>query len=83
MLTPLPDLYPFPEAPSTASRATEKVVWQTSSKTFRWSVPPAVPVVKQVVLDVIKPGHGEFIGFGEQGGTSFMKTPTLMNYFSE
>ncbi|KAG0125373.1 glycosyl hydrolases family 31-domain-containing protein [Tuber indicum] len=82
VLTPLPDLYPIPEAPSTASRATEKIVWQTSPETFRWSIHPVVSVVKQVVLDVIKAGHGEFIGFGEQGGTSFMKTPTFMNYFN-
>lgn len=82
MLTPLPDLYPIPGAPPTASRAIEKIVWQTSPKTFRWNIHPVVSVVKQVILDVIKAGHGEFIGFGEQGGTSFMKTPTFMNYFS-
>ncbi|RPA94936.1 hypothetical protein L873DRAFT_1699735 [Choiromyces venosus 120613-1] len=82
VLTPLPDLYPIPGASSTTSRATEKIVWQTSPQTFRWNIHPVVSVVKQVVLDVIKAGHGEFIGFGEQGGTSFMKTPTFMNYFN-
>lgn len=39
-------------------------------------------MLKSVTLDVIKAGHGEFVGWGEQGGTSFMKKPSFMNYFS-
>jgi hypothetical protein len=57
-------------------------VWQTSEQTFRYKLDPDHDMVKNVILDVIKPGHGEYIGWGEQGGSSFMKKPTLMNYFS-
>jgi hypothetical protein len=59
-----------------------RVVWETSPKTFRWHIHEVHDMLKDVVLDVIKPGHGEYLGFGEQGGTSFAKQPTFMNYFS-
>lgn len=66
-----------------ATSPKEKIIWQTSPKTFRHHVHPDHNMLKDVVLDVVKAGHGEFLGFGEQGGTSFMKMPCYMNYFSE
>lgn len=66
-----------------ASTPKEKIVWQTSPKTFRHNLHPKHTMLKDVVLDIVKAGHGEFVGFGEQGGTSFMKKACYMNYFSE
>jgi hypothetical protein len=60
-----------------------QIAWETSPKTFRWHRNPDHTMLKDIILDVIKPGHGEYVGFGEQGGTDFMKRPTFMNYFSE
>lgn len=66
-----------------AATPKEKIVWQTSPETFRHNMHPDHTMLKDVVLDVVKPGHGEYVGFGEQGGTSFMKKACYMNYFSE
>jgi hypothetical protein len=79
----LPDLYPIPGVAGTAARKAEKVIWQTSPKTFRWKTNPQYRVLKNVVLDVVKPGNGKYLGFGEQGGMSFVKQPTFMNFFSK
>ncbi|KAF8539040.1 alpha-1,4-glucan lyase [Trichophaea hybrida] len=65
-----------------ATDGSYKIVWETSPKTFRWQLHLDHSMLKDVVLDVIKPGHGEYVGFGEQGGTDFMKRPTFMNYFN-
>jgi hypothetical protein len=64
------------------SQRNYRVIWETSPKTFRWHQHEVHDMLKDVVLDVVKPGHGEYVGFGEQGGTSFAKLPTFMNYFS-
>lgn len=61
----------------------QRIVWQTSPETFRYKLHDDHAMLKDIVLDVIKAGPGEFIGWGEQGGTGFMKKPTFMNYFSE
>lgn len=66
-----------------ASAPKEKIVWQTSPQTFRHNTNAQHPMMKDVVLDIVKAGHGEFVGFGEQGGTSFMKKACYMSYFSE
>ncbi|KAH0607359.1 uncharacterized protein H6S33_002393, partial [Morchella sextelata] len=80
-LKPLDELWPLPvEVIQSTPRL--KTVWQTSEQTFRYKLDPDHDMVKNVILDVIKPGHGEYIGWGEQGGSSFMKKPTLMNYFN-
>jgi hypothetical protein len=78
-----PDIYPIPASHPTLSvvREAEKVVWQTSEKTFRWKFEE--PLVKNIVLDVVKAGPGEFLGFGEQGGKNFLKKPSFMNYYSQ
>ncbi|KAF8467697.1 glycosyl hydrolases family 31-domain-containing protein [Kalaharituber pfeilii] len=82
-MTPLPDLYQIPGVVAVEQRKADRVVWQTSPRTFRHYVHPQYKtVLKNVVLDVIKSGQGEFIGFGEQGGMDFMKKPTYMNYFN-
>ncbi|KAH0607116.1 uncharacterized protein H6S33_003104 [Morchella sextelata] len=77
-----PDIYPIPASHPTLSvvREAEKVVWQTSEKTFRWKFEE--PLVKNIVLDVVKAGPGEFLGFGEQGGKNFLKKPSFMNYYN-
>lgn len=79
----MPDLYPIPKTTPGASviHQAEKIVWQTSEKTFCWQL--IKPTVKNILLDVVKAGPGEFLGFGEQGGTSFLKKPTFMNYYSK
>lgn len=82
LLTPIPDLYPIPGFEAVENRKAERVIWQTSPKTFRVNVHQQHPMLKNVILDVIKAGQGEFIGFGEQGGMAFMKKPTFMNYFN-
>lgn len=66
-----------------AATPKEKIVWQTSPETFRHNMHPDHSMLKDVVIDIVKPGHGEYVGFGEQGGTSFMKKACYMNYFSE
>lgn len=66
-----------------AATPKEKIVWQTSPETFRHNINTQHKMLKDVVLDIVKPGHGEYVGFGEQGGTSFMKKACYMNYFSE
>ena len=40
-------------------------------------------MLRNVVLEVHKPGYAEYLGFGLQGGTEFIKRKTYMNYFSE
>jgi len=82
VLLPHPDLYPIPGFKTLQERKAERVIWQTSPKTFRYYCPSEHKMLKNVILDVIKPGHGEYIGFGEQGGMAFMKKPTFMNYFN-
>lgn len=81
-MKPLEELYPIPVISAQAT-ARIKVIWQTSPETFRYKRHATHDMLKDVVIDVVKAGHGEFIGFGEQGGTSFAKKPTFMNYFSE
>lgn len=82
-LTPLPDTFPIPGFGTLKERRAERVIWQTSPETFRTYVHPDHPkVLKNVILDIIKPGPAEYIGFGEQGGMAFMKKPTFMNYFN-
>ncbi|KAA8895125.1 alpha-1,4-glucan lyase [Sphaerosporella brunnea] len=79
----LKPLYPMPGSiVSGNADGNYRVIWETSPKTFRWHQHPQHAMLKDIVLDVIKPGHGEYMGFGEQGGTSFAKTPTFMNYFN-
>jgi hypothetical protein len=82
---PLPELYPMPQElkSDAAKEGSDKIVWQTSPTTFRWNRHPDHHMIKDVVLDIIKPGHAEYVGFGEQGGPNFLKQPTFMNYFSE
>lgn len=82
-LTPVDELHPIIALARTTSALKDKVVWQTSERTFRHKRHENYPMLKDVVLDVIKAGPGEFIGWGEQGGTGFMKKPTFMNYFSK
>ena len=60
-----------------------KTIWETSSKALRWNIHPDHSMLRNVVLEVLKPGYAEYLGFGLQGGTEFMKRTTYMNYFSE
>lgn len=39
------------------------------------------PNINNVVLTLSKPGPGEYLGFGEQGGRLVLKNPTFMNYY--
>jgi alpha-glucosidase (family GH31 glycosyl hydrolase) len=82
-LTPLKELYPMPEKYGAAATMPKgKIIWQTSPRTFRHHIHSEHGMLKEVIIDVVKAGHGEFLGFGEQGGTSFMKMPCYMNYFN-
>nr|CAB52201.1 alpha-1,4-glucan lyase [Morchella vulgaris] len=82
LLTPLVDPFPIPNVANATARVADKVVWQTSPKTFRKNLHPQHKMLKDTVLDIIKPGHGEYVGWGEMGGIEFMKEPTFMNYFN-
>ncbi|KAI5839123.1 alpha-1,4-glucan lyase [Morchella snyderi] len=82
VLKPASDLYPLPNVITTQAASSVKTVWQTSAKTFRYKAQGEHAVLKPVILDVVKAGHGEFVGWGEQGGSSFMKKPSYMNYFN-
>lgn len=84
-IKPVKKLYSMPWEYSNGSETEGryKIVWESSPRTFRWNRHPEHPMLKEVIMDIIKPGPGEYIGFGEQGGTNFMKKATFMNYFSE
>lgn len=82
-LTPVKELYEIPPEFSAEAHAKKlKTVWQTSNKTFRVKLDQKHEMHKQIILDLVKAGHGEYIGFGEQGGTAFMKKACYMNYFN-
>lgn len=77
-----------PSRPAEFQRVSEleiayKTIWETSSKALRWHIHPDHSMLRNVVLEVLKSGHAEYLGFGLQGGTEFMKRTTYMNYFSE
>ncbi|KAL9091937.1 MAG: hypothetical protein Q9165_004689 [Trypethelium subeluteriae] len=61
--------------------AAEQVVWQTASQVFSYQGDPHINVINNVVMNVVKPPSGEYLGFGEQGGRTVLKKPTFMNYF--
>ena len=66
--------------PGVTSSSVEKVIWQTSpTRTFLQS--PEAPRATNIVLNVVKQGPAEYVGFGEQGGRTVMKPATSMNYF--
>ena len=70
----------FEQPPGLITSSIEKVIWQTSpGRTFSQS--PEGPRATNIVLNVAKPGPAEYVGFGEQGGRSVVKSATLMNYF--
>lgn len=75
----MPELYPILEQ-GEATR--NKVVGQTK-QTFRYKNENDHLSLQAVLLDVVKAGPGEYIGWVQQGGTGLMKTPTYMNYFNE
>ncbi|KAI5820272.1 alpha-1,4-glucan lyase [Pyronema omphalodes] len=83
-IKPVKKLYSMPWEYSNGSETEGryKIVWESSPRTFRWNRHPEHPMLKEVIMDIIKPGPGEYIGFGEQGGTNFMKKATFMNYFN-
>ena len=75
-----PQLDPYTAPPGLSTSSVEKVIWQTSpTRTFVQS--PEAPRATNIVLNVTKPGPAEYIGFGEQGGRTVIKSATLMNYF--
>ena len=78
VVQPQSEIYALP--PGLATSGGEKVIWQTSpTQTFLQS--PDGPRARNLVLRVAKPGPAEYVGFGEQGGRTVMKSATLMNYF--
>lgn len=85
MLRPLKELYS--SLPSSYQAATMtlggEIVWQTSERALLHHVNETHGMMKDVVLDIEKTSSGAFVGWGEQGGTSFMKQPCYMNYFSK
>lgn len=52
------------------------VVWQTKERGLRYQG-------KATVLSLEKPSTARYFGWGEQGGRSFVKDRTFMNYFSK
>lgn len=75
-----PQRDPYQEPPGLEPVSVEKVIWQTSpSWTFLQN--PEDPSLTNIVLNVAKPGSAEYVGFGEQGGRTVVKSPTLLNYF--
>ena len=52
------------------------VVWQTSERGIRYQG-------KSTILSVEKPSTARYLGFGEQGGSSFIKDKTFLDYFSK
>ncbi|KAH7006487.1 glycosyl hydrolases family 31-domain-containing protein [Fusarium venenatum] len=59
----------------------EQIIWQTTDQTFSYETNGSIDVIKNVVLNVKKPGPAEYLGFGEQGGKTVLKKPTYLNYF--
>ena len=52
------------------------VVWQTSERGIRYQG-------NSTILSVEKPCTARYFGFGEQGGSSFIKDKTFLDYFSK
>ena len=52
------------------------VVWQTSERGLRYQG-------KSTILSIEKPSTARYFGFGEQGGSSFIKDKTFLDYFSK
>ena len=78
IVRPQGDTYKPP--PGLVVSSVERVIWQTSpTGTFLQS--REAPRATNIVLNVAKPGPAEYVGFGEQGGRTVMKSATLMNYF--
>ncbi|KAM0489552.1 hypothetical protein ACHAP8_012462 [Fusarium lateritium] len=59
----------------------EQIIWQTTDQTFSYETNGSIDAIKNVVLNVKKPGPAEYLGFGEQGGKTVLKKPTYLNYF--
>ncbi|KAF2151548.1 glycoside hydrolase family 31 protein [Myriangium duriaei CBS 260.36] len=59
----------------------ERIIWQTSSNTFAFSTDSRTTAINNNVFFMEKPGPAQYIGFGEQGGKTLLKEPTMMNYF--
>ncbi|TKX18260.1 glycosyl hydrolases family 31 protein [Elsinoe australis] len=53
----------------------EAVIWQTKERGFQYGN-------GAVVLSVERTPTARYMGFGEQGGTKFIKDQTFMNYFN-
>ena len=79
VIQPQPAISSLPPGEVAAS-SVEKVVWQTSpTQTFLQN--PEAPRATNIILNVAKPVPAKYVGFGEQGGRTVMKSATLMNYF--
>ena len=79
VIQPQPEMSRLPPGVVAAS-SVEKVVWQTSpTQTFLQN--PEAPRATNIILNVAKPDPAKYVGFGEQGGRTVMKSATLMNYF--
>ena len=75
-----PQLETYKSPPGLVASSAEKVIWQTSpTRTFLQS--PEAPRATNLVFSVAKPGPADYVGFGEQGGRTVIKSATLMNYF--
>jgi hypothetical protein len=59
----------------------EQIIWQTTDQAFSYETNGSIDAIKNVVLNVKKPGPAEYLGFGEQGGKTVLKKPTYLNYF--
>lgn len=81
LLKPVAELYPIPTAEATTTRKMQ-AIWQTSPRTFRVNLSKQHDCLKEIILDVVKRGHAGYVGYGEQGGTAFMKKACYMNYFN-
>ncbi|PNS21179.1 hypothetical protein CAC42_3517 [Sphaceloma murrayae] len=53
----------------------EAVIWQTKERGFQYGQ-------GAVVLNIERTPTARYMGFGEQGGTKFIKDQTFMNYFN-
>ncbi|KAF4469981.1 hypothetical protein FALBO_3118, partial [Fusarium albosuccineum] len=59
----------------------QQIIWETADPAFSYQGDPNIGVINNVVLNIKKPVLSRYLGFGEQGGQTVLRSPTFMNYY--
>lgn len=65
--------------PAVIRSDSQQIVWQTNEQPFQYGQPYLN--LSNITLNVMKTGSSQYLGFGEQGGQTLLKSPSFMNYY--